>query len=367
MKQLIVAIVFVLMLTMTGSSNDFVHMYLQGRVGLQYIVSYFASRSMYKELYKVLEEILDKTNSYEVKVEKVKIGYPLGENIMNDFYEIMDTNAFDGYIYSSVFSDDKLLGKFSKYLLEKKRFSEVVFGNFSRVCFLNNHIEPVVDVVLSGLVTNGLIISDLINRLYSFLMFREIAALYRRFRGVINFDSVELSYIARALGELGDEESLMILSSKNPIFTPLRVEFMIRFGYIKEGIEEVKLYGISPGNAKYVVIGFLNLNDVEGASIAVNYILDAYLKKYLMCVIDIFKSRDIIGVERKLKELLATKGVDGDIKNQVAVLLWIINTSQDKDAMNRELLFALNYLNNIKTENIERRILEKIEEIKKLN
>lgn len=344
------------------TSKDYISRYIEGKLGLQVIVMDFVSKSRYEELYLLLDEISKRTNSYEVLVEKVKVGFPLRRDVMNELYEVLDSIIFERYIYNSVFSERRLLDSFSRNLLERKtNISETVVRNFSRLCFDNNYLSPLITLIKEGIVTNRTIISELLSKLEIFEMFPEIVEVYRSIRNYYDFGTTDLVTIARGLGEVGDEECLRILSQNLPQYIPLRIEFLIRFGYIQEGVEEARVYGVSSRNAKYVLIAFLNLKKFDEARSLLPFINQQSLLNYFSVVINILKGQDLLNNERKLRNMLQTKGLEPNIKNQVSLILWSLNTARDRDDIFNEVVTILNHFNNIKNPNIvSKRVLDMI-------
>lgn len=355
-----ILLVFILTIVSNSWGQDYVSLYLQNKITLQSLVLEFSSRSKYNELYEILDNILKITNVYEVRLEKIKVGYPLGKNILEDLYLVMGTNIFERYIYLPIFSIPTLVSNFSEYLLRLEKPNDIVLKSFSKVCLINNHLEPMLFLVKKGIITNNLILSDLIEKLFNFRMFSEIRDIFYTFKDKVEWDINTLLNIGRALGELGDEESLKILSSDNYVFIPYRIEFLIRFGYIEEGIEEVRNYGISPRNAKYVFLAFLNTTNFTDAKVCLSY-LPTDFREYFSCVLDIFLGKNILDIEKRLKNLLLKQDISPEVKNQIGFILWIINTSSDKKTMNEEIIFCLNYLNNIKSNRFySERVYQKI-------
>ncbi|MEN2997545.1 MAG: hypothetical protein ABDH28_00685 [Brevinematia bacterium] len=356
-----VAIFFAFLCPFSFSDIDYVTLYLQNRISLQSLVNEFIFKAKYSELYSILDEILKRTNVYEVRIEKIKVGYPLGRDVLEDIYISLDSTNFEKYSYLSVFSGVKVLVSISKYLIAREEVSELVLKNFSRLCFLNNSPELVIDLVKAGKITNVFIFSELIQRLYGFSMFSEIREVYYYLRDKVEFDKEDLLMVGRALGELDDEECLRILSLDHPMFIPLRIEFLIRFGYIDEGIREASSYGVSPKNAKYVFLAFLNVGNFNEARRCLVYISQYGTRSYLSSILELFADGNILGVERKLKELLLDVGVEPDVKNQIGFLLWIINTSESRESMLGEVLFCLNYFNKVRNKKLSSsRVLQKI-------
>lgn len=342
--------------------KDYISGYIEGRIGLQVIVMDFVSKSKYEELYSLLDEISKKTNSYEVLVEKVKVGFPLKRDVMNELYTVLDNEIFERYIYNSVFSERRLLDSFYRNLLERRtNISEVVIRNLSRLCFHNNYLSPLIVLTRERIITNRVIISELLSKLEAFEMFSEIVDVYRSIKNYYEFDTTDLLTVARGLGEVGDEECLKMLSQSLPQYIPLRIEFLIKFGYVQEGVEEARVYGVSSRNAKYVLIALLNLKKFDEARSLLPFINQQSLLNYLSVVINILRGQDLLNNERKLKDMLQTKGLDPNIKNQISLILWSMNTASSRDDIFNEVIFILNYFNNIRNSNItSKRVLDVI-------
>lgn len=351
------------------SSTNYVSLFLEGKISLQSLVSEFTYKGKYEELLNILDRILERTNMYEVRFEKVKIGYSLGKNILEEFYLIINTNVFDRIIfYSAIFFDKRFLDDFSSFVLDRNISDFWVINNLFRLCSLKNYFTPIVGIVVGMRITNGTLISELIDKLYSFFMYSDITNIFYSLREIYTFSEEDLLLVGRSLGELGDEECLKIFSKNNRSFVPFRIEFLIRFGYIDEGISEAKVGFLTPRLAKYLFIAFLNLGDYEEARMVLNYINIESFKLYFSYVLDLLMGRNLLQVEEKLKNLLKNPGIDLDVKNQVGFLLWIINTSNDKKTMEEEVIMSLNYFNGIKNHKYSSiRILEKLKAIKSLD
>lgn len=357
----VIGILILLFVLIEGLEANYVERYLEGKVSLQSIVFEFTSKSRYNELYEILDEILKRTNVYEVRFERFKLGYSLGKNVLSDLYSLMESNEFERYVYNSVFSERKILSAFSEYVLAKDGVSDMVVRNFSRICFMNNYLEEMVKVVIGKNITNQSLLFELLVKLENFLMFSYIRDIYYAFKGKVKFDVESIVIFARGLGEYGDEESLSLVYIDHPLVIPLRIELLAKFGYFEEVVKEVSRYGISPKNARYVLISFLNLKDFNNARLCLNYITLLSVKNYFSRVLDIFTSKDIVSVEKELKNFLIDDTVSEDIKNQVSFILWVIETSTSRENLFDEVIFSLNYFNGIKSKKVySERVMSKL-------
>lgn len=356
--SVIIVLLFVLV---SALEANYVERYLEGKISLQSILFELTSKSRYNELYEILVRILERTNVYEVRFEKFKLGYSLGKDVLADLYTLMESGEFERYVYSSVFAERRVISTFSEYLVSREYVSETVVKNFSRVCFLNNYLEEVVKVVIGKNVTNENLLFEILVKLENFLMFSHIREIYYALRGKIKFGVESMVIFARGLGECGDEEALSLVYMDHPMVVPLRIELLARFGYFDEVIREVSKYGISSRSAKYVFISFLNLRDFENAKLCLNYITLLGLKNYFSKVIDIFTSKDLVSVERELRRFLVDDTITEDIKNQIAFLLWVIETSTTREDLVNEVIFSLNYFNGVRSKKVySERIMSRI-------
>lgn len=348
--------------------SGYVDDYISGRISLQSIIFEFTSKTRYSELYDLLTEILVKTNVYEVRFEKFRFGYSLGKDVWNDLYVLMEDKVFEKYVYNSVFSERGVLYYFSEYLVSKKDVSDEVIKNFARVCLLNNYLEELVKVILAKKVGDERLLFEVLVKLENFLMFSYITNIYYTFRESRKFDIGSMLIFSRALGECGDEESLGLLYIDNPLVVPLRVEFLARFGYFEEVVKEVSRYGISPKNAKYVFISFINLKDFESARLCLNYMTTWSVKNYFSRVLNVFTSKDLVKAEKELKELLLDDGIQEEFKNQIGFLVWVIETSPNLEILFEDAVSVLNYFNGIRSKRgYSKRVIDRINLLNSLN
>ncbi|MGC8766841.1 MAG: hypothetical protein ACP5QP_03995 [Brevinematia bacterium] len=356
--------IFLLILLITSeaySQVDYVELYLKNKISLYSISQEFSSKSKYRELYEILSRILEKTNSFEVLIEKIKIGFGLGIDVNKELLMAFSNNLIENYKYLPIFQSKNLVSNFSEFLIREKETNQTVIYQFSKLCLTYNYIEPLVNLATNTSITNEEVISQLVSKLFSFNMFSNVVKIYDKYKGIISFDTEDLITIGRSMANIGDERSITLLEQDIPYFLPYRVEALVKLGYIDEAVNEIKTYGINARSALWAFTALLNKEEYNLCQTSLIYINDINLRSYLSIILNFLTKNDIIETERKLKELLKKRDVNLSIKNQIAIILWIINTSENIKEMKKEIIFSYNYLNGIKTSNFySERVLEKI-------
>lgn len=342
------------------SQDDYVKLYLDRKMSIYSLSQEYSSKGRYEELYLILTKILEKTNSFEVLIERIKVGFGLGKDVNEDLLLAFSIDLINSYRYLPIFQSKNLISNFSEFLLSRKESNQSVLYFFSKTCLTYNHVEPLLKLITNVVITNEEILSSLLSKLFLFKMFKDIVNVYDFYSTKIDFDLENTVIVARSMASIGDERCITLLNRDNYYFLPYRIEVLVKLGYIDEAVNEIKYYGISSKSAFFAFISLLNKGEYKLCETSLFYINDLYMRQYLSVILDLLSKGDITNSEKKLKELLGKRGVSLSIKYQIGVILWVINTAENIYEMKKDIIFAFNYLNGIESNYQSERVLERI-------